>query len=54
MEKLGKLKLICSDISFQAANYSINNLKELDKSMPPQHANVQQNVKRLKPTDQIF
>ena len=52
---MGKLKLVCSDISFQAVNYTINNLKELQKSMPESDTKAgYQNVKRMKPTDQIY
>lgn len=52
---MGKLKLVCSDISFQAVNYTINNLKELQKSMPESDTKTgYQNVKRVKPTDQIY
>lgn len=50
---MGKLKLVCSDISFQAVNYAINNMKELEKSMPNPTVK-QQAVKRIKPTDQIY
>ena len=46
---------MCSDISFQAVNYTINNLKELQKSMPESDGKIAyQNVKRIKPTDQLY
>ena len=32
-DKLNKLKLICTDINFKAANNTIGNLKELEKCL---------------------
>ena len=57
-QRASRLRLVCSDISFQASNYALANLRELEKSINSQTLKQQtlspkQPVyKRVRPTEQ--